>query len=555
MAAEPRITPTSFITFTSPADMIADTNRNAVASHAAKIGRQRRHRNRVGLEPRRTSRSYLSWRAACPPDSRQDEPTKDDETRPAPLKEIPRSSQSPLDILGQGRNDPFANYAVSGFPSLVHEVVDHAVRHFWPGLTPARTRNAANPVNEAYLADIRSKPLAFYAYMVASAENYELLSGVSTQNKALSQLCLSYRVAFIQEMNQEIQDMTGPPSDELLGAITVLAANSVMFNGQVRLTPLTKVRCSRFRSPLSTAQFINVYSSRPFLSPHTEALVRLVILKGGLSKIKSPGVASVVALADLVVASQTNSQLFLLAMYPPHLSGLENLNSALSEIVNLWQDSLSVWRQLPMSETRRAQFVAAVGALVTVNHALEFYLQANRPETLFADIVNARNDCQYLLLSLPPAFSEPQYDQSLSEAMSDHIYEVTRIALRIYSNLVIFPMNPAGGTSSILAQALKDAIGQSDAAFLRQLLPHGCKRLLLWALTLGGLQADDDPLDEDKMRGWFLEQFVALSLSIGIVTWHQVKECLSSFLWSESVLTLAAWEFWSDAERKMGSTS
>jgi len=132
--------------------------------------------------------------------------------------------------------------------------------------------------------------------MVASGENYELLSGISAQNKALSKLCLSYRLAFIQKMNQEIRGMTGPPSDALLAAIVTLAGNSVMFNGGVRLAPLSAMQCSRLRSPLRTAQFINVYSSRPFQSPHTEALVRLVILKGGCSKIESPGVASVVAL-------------------------------------------------------------------------------------------------------------------------------------------------------------------------------------------------------------------------------------------------------------------
>lgn len=170
------------------------------------------------------------------------------------------------------------------------------MHHFWPGLSPARGPNPNNPVNEAYIQDIRSSPLAFYAYLVGSAENYELVRDHSAKTKAVSQLCLSYRVEMIGHINHEIQTMTGPPSDELLGAIVVLAANSVMFAGQTRCASFETLHCSRFRSPLRTAQFIHVYSARPFISPHTQALLILTMKKGGCSAIKSPGVASVVGL-------------------------------------------------------------------------------------------------------------------------------------------------------------------------------------------------------------------------------------------------------------------
>jgi hypothetical protein len=156
--------------------------------------------------------------------------------------------------------------------------------------------NIANPVNHAYLENLRHSPLAFYAYMVGTGENYELLTGISTRNAAVSQLCLAYRVKLIQYMNKEIQHMSGAPSDELLGAIVVLAGHSVMFTGDVRQAPLDTLQTSRFRSPLSTAQFLNVYSARPFMSTHTAALIKMVAMKGGCAKIESPGVASVVAL-------------------------------------------------------------------------------------------------------------------------------------------------------------------------------------------------------------------------------------------------------------------
>lgn len=158
--------------------------------------------------------------------------------------------------------------------------------------------NPENPVVARYLEAIRQSPLAFYAYMIGTAENYELLSGISSRTKVFSQLCLSYRIEMINLINLELQSITGPPSDNLLGAIVVLAGNHVLFaGGQTRIASLDSVNASRFRSPLRTAQFIHIYSSRPFRSPHSAALLRLTAMKGGCSQIALPGVASTVALS------------------------------------------------------------------------------------------------------------------------------------------------------------------------------------------------------------------------------------------------------------------
>lgn len=156
--------------------------------------------------------------------------------------------------------------------------------------------NILNPVNEAYLEAVRSSPLAFYAYMVGISENYELLSGTNAKTKLFSRLCLSYRINMVKLISQEIQEMNGPPSDNLLGAIVVLVGSSAAFASRDECGSLEVVTPSRFMSPLRTAQFINVYSTHSFPSAHSEALVRLLIMKGGCSKIKSPGVASVVSL-------------------------------------------------------------------------------------------------------------------------------------------------------------------------------------------------------------------------------------------------------------------
>ncbi|KIW82118.1 hypothetical protein Z517_05145 [Fonsecaea pedrosoi CBS 271.37] len=550
MADKPLITPESFITITQPADMVSDETRFAVASHTAKA-RRRKRRKAVEFEPGRTIHKFLAWKAHSEPTSRRKLPKDAENREQSSVAVVPYKSPQdhPANILSQARGDPFARYAVSDIPGLVGEVVDHAVRLFWPGLTPSKAPNVVNPVNDAYMESIRSSPLAFYAYMVASAENYELLSGPNMKTKAFTKLCLAYRVEMIKLVNQEIEEMTGPPSDELLGAIIVLAGNSAGFINQARGSFLKVAKPSRFHSPLRTAQFLHVYSTNPFPSAHSEALVRLVIMKGGCSQIQSVGVASVVALCDLVIASQTNSRLYVLPMSPPTFAAVQDLSHLLTKSGIKWDSPYAVWSQLPLRPSVRPELLQTVRAMLAANTALDCYLSKYGPSMVFADIVNARNDAQYLLLSLLPTTEVDDETHSISETFSDHIYDIARIALRIYSNLILFPMNPSGGTSRILAGALREAIMESERANPWQLFPDTCKRMMLWALVLGGIQVDDGVTDANAERTWFVEQLADVMSFIDVLSWHQVEECLAAFMWLDIILNPTAVELWADARR------
>jgi hypothetical protein len=140
-AAKPRITASSFINFSNIADMASDLNRNAVASHAAKIGRQRRRKKRLDDGPESVAHRFMAWRSLdwpasnSPQEGGQHQQVSDEESEQGSaqtstalarrLPPPPPPNQQPLNILGQGRRDPFASYAVPDVPMLVHEVVDH----------------------------------------------------------------------------------------------------------------------------------------------------------------------------------------------------------------------------------------------------------------------------------------------------------------------------------------------------------------------------------------------------------------------------------------------
>lgn len=226
-------------------------------------------------------------------------------------------------------------------------------------------------------------------------------------------------------------------------------------------------------------------------------------------------------------------------MDPPSLISLVDMRAVVSSSLP------TIWVQLPISPAHRPQLIEAVEALSLVTDALEWYLGGSAPSIEFSDLVSARNAAQYLLLSLMPPTPYDQHPHS--SQVGDHIFEVARRGLGIFSNIVLFPMNPTGGTAKILSLALKDALTWCTKAIPWQEFSEPCKRILLWSIVLGGVQADDDSECEGQTRTWFLTQFVQLSSLVSVSSWEQVKEWLLGVLWSDSVLTLAAWEFWKDA--------
>lgn len=108
----------NFVNISSLEDMASDRTRTAIASHAAKLRRQKRRR-RGSPRAVEDAHSFVPWHAA-----RESElPIQpEDALQVAPL----RQEHSPLlDILGQGRKDPFDTFTAIEIPEIVHELVDH----------------------------------------------------------------------------------------------------------------------------------------------------------------------------------------------------------------------------------------------------------------------------------------------------------------------------------------------------------------------------------------------------------------------------------------------
>ena len=148
--------------------------------------------------------------------------------------------------------------------------------------------NALNPVNHANIQAIYSSPLAYYAYTMAVLGNFDFLHGPHADRSEHIRLQLSHRITTIKLINAAITEMTGPPPDELIGAVLVLAAADPENVIDHSLRPI-----SRYRSPLARAQWLDVYGAQSLVPSHAMALVRLVQLKGGWKEFKTLGLAGI----------------------------------------------------------------------------------------------------------------------------------------------------------------------------------------------------------------------------------------------------------------------
>jgi hypothetical protein len=112
-------------------------------------------------------------------------------------------------------------------------------------------------------------------------------------SQALRAEYLCAATQLVREAIQQIPEDPGPENvtDELIGSILALASCH-----QIKVRSRRSQPISRFHSPLATFQSIDMWGALPFLKPHRLAVVQLVNLRGGLSKLDSAYLAGVVQL-------------------------------------------------------------------------------------------------------------------------------------------------------------------------------------------------------------------------------------------------------------------
>lgn len=154
--------------------------------------------------------------------------------------------------------------------------------------SPSKTISALGNLRDVVVACAMHSPASFYTIALAGATHKSYSSEASQQIKILR---LSYTVQAVKELNHELQTLTGEPSDALLFCISLLAAHASAAGSDQMPLPMKE----ETRSPLATAQS-QYYGSLRWEDAHMKAIRLLVERKGGIHKVKLPGIANVLGL-------------------------------------------------------------------------------------------------------------------------------------------------------------------------------------------------------------------------------------------------------------------
>lgn len=330
-------------------------------------------------------------------------------------------------------------------------------------------------------------------------------------------LRFDYKTAALQAISR---DLEAADPQLPIQAMLVLAT----FGDAEQLQPLT----SRRRiPPLASVCELDFYSRLPYCRAHLHALFDLIEQRGGLTAIERPGLASALALNDLVTSFYT--------LQAPRFALLKSYHS----ITACWRTSIdnsssvrtswgSAFSRLP-SHRMFERLRATISKIVMVSTHYERCWETMEISVLH-EILPARNAALHDLLCLPP---------SHVATADDCLYEICRHTAFAYMALALHPISRENSPNSELAKRLRALL--SSASFHD--LWSTYSSLLLWAAMLGGIMAKNT-----DMRSWYVRYLARSGVKHTLVTWSSLRDLLSTYLWLDSECEeegLALWkEVW-----------
>ncbi|PKK42202.1 hypothetical protein CI102_14752 [Trichoderma harzianum] len=417
---------------------------------------------------------------------------------------------STTSLLGAGRVDPFRPPSVY-IGSGVNELLDHSIRVFWPGFRPE------SKLTSAWLEKFYTSPIVMHALLFGAAVNVNALRGPQFCNNKPSQLY--HKVQTIRLVNEELKSGRKTALDEVILAVLTLGSNEVETIANTRENTR-----SPFNSPLSSAQWLNVFGSISEIPLHTSAMNTLVARRGGLENIQINGLAEVLSFADILHATQRLSK--------PHFPLLDRSLRLIGGLPNFvvrrlgqgFQDLLG----LGINEGAATVF-QTMADLSTIINA---HCCGAKPISNMTLFIDHRNAVQHSLMSLRRG-DELDY----GEISSVCLYESVRHAAIIYGAAVIFPLPSQTGIFHSLATRLQSILEESQVDPFWQLCPEA----LLWVLVLGGIASTDN-----ACRNWYVQNLAVVSAALMLSDWEGVAEKLGNYLWLESACDAGGRLLWID---------
>lgn len=344
----------------------------------------------------------------------------------------------------------------------------------------------------------------------------------------------------------ELKSLKGTASDGLLMAMVMVA----MLTDPNQIPVPDTFR----RSPLATAQNLHLYARLTVIPAMIEAMMGLVVKRGGIHNIKEYGMTQVLQLfvqtrllsgrsanptnsADLMLSSRLGIQPSFPWLYAP-VRVLDLATYSPDQDAVLMSLVIATgFTQLDAVDLRLANLLREAGE-VTV--ALDHYQQGRLNAPVLTDIVNAANSVQHRLLSMVP--SSP-----LELHSNDFLRNMCRLAALIYSDLVLYPLPPSTEARPRLAKELSIAMEKFEVFKCEEVAQTDdpsdgdqYTNLVIWILMLGAFASTStatSPFFINKLRE-YIARIPYLS------DWPSFSNLMATYLWWEYIFAEPAAALW-----------
>lgn len=166
---------------------------------------------------------------------------------------------------------------------------------------------------------------------------------------------------------------------------------------------------------------------------------------------------------------------------------------------------------------------------------VENYIRGRWMQRTSTEIMDQRNYIQHSLMSLKSSAELKEREIYVD----DLHYESGRLALIIYSFLVIFPIPPVAGPFETLTRLLRRELGRTN---LKE-GPVARLNIQLWILIMGAIASIGLPC-----RPWFVSEISRIAKMANVKSWQHLQSIMQSFLWHPGTNNIDGLDIWSEVE-------
>ncbi|KEF57670.1 uncharacterized protein A1O9_05588 [Exophiala aquamarina CBS 119918] len=439
-------------------------------------------------------------------------------------------------VPGQGKPEPFCSPLVHELPPIMQNALEYTYEVLWPKNSPALHGELLRPTINLWRRGAMESPLEFYSQVSNAATLCLALSTDSAVMRTLSTLRIFYQSRAIALIQEELNQLSRPPSSALITCImNVHGQGAQMFES----LPNPSVP----ESPIFKAFNLKEYGRFAPPRAHFPALVLLVRQRGGLGSLP-PRVANPLQLADICAGN--------ISLTTPTFPLLSSIAEAAD-------------REKVVFDEKATQLLSTLGTgfrLRKYGNDYELSQLLSSACRLIAAIDESQRGApgcyplpslsvkaialQHRMLSL--STPSPPTDLVFGD-LDDCIFQIVRLTTFIFSDFVFFPTAEVRNGRHRLATILKDHLtiyfGLQSAQFPGLTLGFEHDHLILWALVLGGAASSST-----SSREWYVLQIFE-RVSAQQVTWDELQTILRRFLYYDYVLDRSVTNLWVEVSQSL----